>query len=378
MQEDKFRVWLGVERKLNAGSVGSRVSNCKRVEYYEGDLDDHYETDRLASLMDGLNPVSPEHHIPINGSVYNGTATLRSAVGLYRQFRHAGGVKAHATEVAAKQRPLARRTGQPAADWPVWPTPGDQELLDLARAMTPFVRFLDPGIVHAVTEDNRRMRAEWSLRLEGLGVDPAIYLWEGSPCTFPGVRRYAGSTEIAVFRQRATADGLPQQCLALDDNDYPKHLWAYALTGKPFRKRGPDSYQLAHLFDHKEYGSRWREELDFLPSAEEPPLPYGLFTSAANSAYVPGAFLRPTDFTPRLRSLIQRRTLHLYGSVCRIVPPPLAVKSNEDPDWDLGSFRWSKPVGDMDKVPAFLEFRREQMEALFNRRQAALQTDGTH
>ena len=118
--------------------------------------------------------------------------------------------------------------------------------------------------------------------------------------------------------------------------------------------------------------------MDFLLSAKEPPLPYGLFTSAANSAYVPGAFLRPTDFTPRLRSLIQRRALHLYGSVCRIVPPPLSVKSNEDPDWDLGSFRWSEPVGDMDKVPAFLEFRREQMEALFNRRQAALQTDGTH
>jgi len=36
---------------------------------------------------------------------------------------------------------------------------------------------------------------------------------------------------------------------------------------------------------------------------EEPVLPYGLFTSAANSVYAPGAFLRPTDLSPKLRGL---------------------------------------------------------------------------
>lgn len=208
MQEDKFRVWLGVERKLNAGSVGSRVSNCKRVEYYEGDLDDHYDTDRLASLMDGLNPASPEHNILINGSVYNGTATLRSAVGLYRQFRHAGGEKAHATEAAAKQRLLARRTGQPAADWPVWPTPGDQDLLELARAMTPFVQFLDPGIVLR----SRRTIAAWGRS--------GLYGLRGSASTPPSIcgkapparsRGFDGTPEAP--RSRCSDDGLlPTHC----------------------------------------------------------------------------------------------------------------------------------------------------------------------
>ena len=241
--------------------------------------------------------------------------------------------------------------------------------------MTPFVRFLDPGIVYAVTEDNRRVVADWSFRLEALGIDPAIYLWEGSPCAFPGVRRYAGSTEIAVFRHRATSDEVPPQCLALDDNDYPKHLWAFAFTGKPFRKRGPHGYQLAHLFDHKEHGNRWREELDIPLGAKEPEPPYGLFTSAANAAYVPGPFLRPTDFSSRLRSLIQRRALQLYGNICRIVPTPLAVKPCEDPNWSLDNFRWDTPVGDMDNVPNFLEFRRERMGKLFDKRHATLQTD---
>ena len=312
-----------------------------------------------------------------DSEVSNRPAMQENSVVPCRDFEDAGGGKVDSAEAPGKQWPQVRRTRQPVAEWPVWPTPSDGDLLELVRAMTPFVRFLDPGIVYAVTEDNRRMGADWSCRLESLGIDSAIYLWEGSPCAFPGVRRYAGSTENAVFRQRASAAEAPVQCLALDDNDYPKHLWAFAFTGKPFRKRGPDGYQLAHLFDHKEHGNRWRDELDILPGAKEPVLPYGLFTSAANSAYVPGAFLRPTDFSPRLRSLIQRRALQLYGKICRIVPSPLAVKACEDPNWALDNFRWSAPVGGMDSVPDFLEFRRERMEELFAKRHAALRTDET-
>ena len=121
MQQERFKAWLVVERELNAGTIGSRISNCKRVEQFEGDLDAHYDADGLVGLMDCLNPRRPEHKIPINGNVYNGTATLKSAVGLYRDFRDAGGVKADSTETPqARQRSQVRRTRQPGADWPVW------------------------------------------------------------------------------------------------------------------------------------------------------------------------------------------------------------------------------------------------------------------
>ena len=240
-------VWLGVERGLSAPTVGSRISNCKRVERFEGDLDVHYDADGLASLIGCLNPKRPEHKIPINGSIYNGTATLKSAVGLYRDFRNADVSNADSTDASQAKRPSQMRPPRHAgADWPVWQTPTDEDMRELARAMTPFVRFLDPRIVYAVVEDNRRMGADWSSRLDVLGIDPDLYLWEGSPCAFPGVRRFAGSTESALLRKRVETDEVPPHCLALDDNDYPKHLWAFALTGKPFRKRGPDGYQLAH------------------------------------------------------------------------------------------------------------------------------------
>ena len=376
MQEAEFKVWLGVERELNARTAGSRISNCRRVEHYEDDLDAHYDADGLAGLMGRLNPAGPAHKIPIDGDIYNGTATLKSAVGLYRDFRNAGSGTGDSTGAPAKRRPQLRRTRRPEAHWPVWPQPSDEDLLELAQAMAPFVRFLNPGIVRAVAEDNRRLGAEWSSRLEALGIDPAIYLWEGSPCAFPGVRRYAGSTEIAVFRKRAAPDEVPSQCLDLDDNDYPKHLWAFVFTGKPFRKHGPEDYQLAHLFDHKEHGNRWRSELNLAPGMDEPASLYGLFTSAANTVYAPGAFLRPTDFSPKLRGLIQRRALQLYGNICRVVPPPLAVKPCEDPNWAPDNFRWDTPVGSMDRVPDFLEFRCERMAELIDKRYAALRTDG--
>ena len=383
MREERFKDWLVTVRGVNERTAVSRLSNCRRVEAHEGDLDKQWEADELVGLVDRVTYSRedervrrrPRHSIPIDGNVYNGTATLKQAVVLYREFRSSERGTNSSRRALPKQRPQVRGTRRPRTGWPVWPQPNDEDLLEFARAMAPFVRFLDPGIVYAVVEDNRRMGADWSARLEAFDIDPAIYLWEGSPCAFPGVRRYAGSTEIAVFRQRATANEVPSQCLALDDNDYPKHLWAFIFTGKLFRKRGPDGYQLAHLFDHKEYGNRWCDELD-LPDAKASVLPYGLFTSAANSVYVPGAFLRPTDFSPRLRSLVQRRALQLYGNICRIVPPPLVVKSCEDETWALDNFLWSEPVGGMDNVRDFLEFRRVRMIELIDKRSAALRTEG--
>ena len=200
--------------------------------------------------------------------------------------------------------------------------------------------------------------------MDALGIDPESYLWNGSPCAFPGVRRHAGAEEISAFRNRSAPDIRTAQCLALDDHDYTKHLWAFALTGRPFRKRGPEGYQLAHLFDHKEHGNRWNEELDVEAGGDTPGPLFGLFTSAASTAYLPAAFLRPTDFSHALRTLLQRRAVSLYSDVCRPIPPPLRIKACEDPMWSLDRFLWNDPVGNPGQATAFLDFRHERMEEL--------------
>ena len=73
------------------------------------------------------------------------------------------------------------------------------------------MRFLDPSIVYAIAENNRRMEADWSSWLEALGIDPAVSLWEGSPRAFPGVRRHAGSGASWRSAVDEIADGLIEE-----------------------------------------------------------------------------------------------------------------------------------------------------------------------
>ena len=73
----------------------NRISNCKNVERYEGDLDQHFDNDRCRNLLHRLTysaadqemKRTPSHNIPIDGDVRNGSATLKSAVKLYAEFR---------------------------------------------------------------------------------------------------------------------------------------------------------------------------------------------------------------------------------------------------------------------------------------------------
>ncbi len=108
MQEERFRNWLSAERRHMESTVSSRMSNCRRVEQFEGDLDAQWEADRLDGLTDRLtysrederNRKQPNHEIPIDGDVYNGTAMLKTAVSLYRDFRGADDETPNATEAS--------------------------------------------------------------------------------------------------------------------------------------------------------------------------------------------------------------------------------------------------------------------------------------
>ncbi len=372
MQEIEFSRYLRDVCHLAEGTVGSRVSNCKRVERYEGDLDDHFQADGMASLMQSLtfstqdaNQNRPARHkIPIAGNVRNGTATLKQAAVLYQQFRQGAGYSPKAPRDSSRPEPPSRTS---STEWPVWSQPDEDDVLRLADVITPLVRFLHPQIVQRVVDDNSVNRGAWSAALQRVGIDPDIYLWDGSPCAFPGVRRYAGSQEIAQFRKRAgDSPERPADCLCLDDNDYPKHIWAHVFTGKPFRKRGPQGYQLAHLADHKAHDNRWREEFSVEPSNSppDPPALFGLYTSPSNLAYVPSNFLKPTDFSGTLRALLLGRAYQLYGSVARLAPPPLVQKTESDSKWHPDNFQWADCVGTLEHVDAFLQYRKQLMDEL--------------
>ena len=267
-------------------------------------------------------------------------------------------------------RPGARTTADSVANtlsnsrserqWPLWPEPSLHTLATVARSATPLMRFLHPDVVEAVADDNRRGSCEWSSRLAALGIDPSAYLWDGSACTFPGIRRSSGKKD----------DG--SDCLKLDPdgNAYPKHIWAFTLTGGSFRNEGPKGYHLAHLFDHKASRGRFRNESAVAGAGGTVPKLHGLFTSAANVAFVPEAFESLTDFAHPIRHLLLRQAERLYGDVCRLLPPNLNAKGDGDPDWTPDAFDWAQPEPtDASRIAKFLEFRRKRIAQLLERKE---------
>ena len=354
MLKDEFTRYLREARGFGKNVVATQLARCRRLEKYQGDLDAHFDHDGMDDLIGDLTYTAedkrrgapPKHRVPIDGDMLKGAAALKSAARLYRDFRAGGG-----------ERSRPHRGSRTALAWPDWPQPPEDDMWRLARILARDVKFLRPEIVEAVTKDNARYGEEWRSMLAESGIDSSIYLWDDSPCAFPGVRRHEGRAEIANIGKPA------RDCLTLDDNDYPKHLWAFIFTGKRFQKLGPDGFHLAHLADHKQRKNRWREEFG-LEGSESPPRLSGLFTSPANTAFAPAGFLKPTDFSPRLRALLLRRAYRLYGDVCRLAPSPLVEKPRTDAEWDPDAFEWSPPEGNMERIPAFLEFRRQRIADL--------------
>jgi hypothetical protein len=246
--------------------------------------------------------------------------------------------------------------------WPSWDAPSESEILTLARIVTKYVRFLRPDIVAAIVEDNEQRSEEWLRLLGERGVDGLKYLWPSSPCTWPGVRRHAGKSEIAQFREPAQAG--VRDAICLDDNTFPKHLWSFCMTGGPFRNLGPSGYSLAHLADHKRYKNRGFEEIRRTDGSNVSNVWHGLYTSAANTVFVPAELLRPTDSSPLLRNLLQRRGAELYDPVCNVLPPGHRFNNLGGFDWRTGAFEWGETSGDPKYLPSFLAFRRTQMEKL--------------
>lgn len=95
MQEGDFERWLLDVRGLSHRTVDSRLSNCRRLERYEGDLDGHFDRDGLEGLIarlaysttDRRHNTPPRHSVPIEGDLRDGSASLKSAATLYKDFR---------------------------------------------------------------------------------------------------------------------------------------------------------------------------------------------------------------------------------------------------------------------------------------------------
>ena len=102
----------------------------------------------------------------------------------------------------------------------------------------------------------------------------------------------------------------------LDGNRFPRHLWAYLVSGRGYSARmwedtGLGEFELAHVFAHKEDEAKL--ERQFFDKFDACVRPYGNFTCAANVVLLPKGTVRPTDNSTRIKGIFFKRYIDLYG-----------------------------------------------------------------
>ena len=243
-------------------------------------------------------------------------------------------------------------------DWPKWTTPSDNELINLAKTLFPFIKLLSPDIVKRIVEDNNKNQEEWTNAFNEFRINPKIYLWTNSPVVFPGIRRHSGKIETSNFRNNLRKPNANNSFL-LDDNAYPKEVWSFSLRNKKYDRTNPPEFSLAHIVDHKDYKYRNTKELiGKFPENKENNLFAGLYTSCVNTIWVPVTLLKPTDHNSKLRKLLHQLIFETYKDVCNILPYNLAFKLDDIEEiWLLKNFPKPEIIGNYAYIDNFINYR---------------------
>jgi hypothetical protein len=235
----------------------------------------------------------------------------------------------------------------------------DKDLMKMARVVTKYVRFLDPAIVAVVSNDNRRYADDWGARLSAQGIDPRLYLWEGSACCIPGVRRCV-ETEKGAWRRGCKVF---KDALALDFNEYPRLIWSTLMPERTAELEA-QNYIIFHLLDQRVINAQVQTSLEVNTYLQGHGL-YGLFTSAANLVYVPNVFISLMNSNHWLRTLLLERQAELYGVVSALLPPQVSVRRSAG-EWNLKAFEWApcEEATNSAWIPSFLEARCVMVDEL--------------
>jgi hypothetical protein len=372
MQESQFQNWL-IKNKYDERTISSRLSNCRRIEEYEGDLDEHFNKNSGISLLkrlkyssqDQANIVPQRHNIPINGNVYNGTATFRSAANLYFKFRSSvdsGSSEKNVTTIVRRTKNKKNLKEKEAGKSKSSDTPINklsQFEFDICKILAQLCYHIHPKIIHRIQEENER-EYEYFRNLFSDIIDIESYLFKGSACIFPGVRRYvSGQGKKKQYNEQYRA--------IIDDNTFPRHLWCFLVNNKTYngpnwKESGLNQYELAHIFTHKQ--SELEFEKEFFKEFDCKIYPHGDFTCACNIVLLPKGTVRPTDNSKVIKSVFYKRYIDLYGET------PLQGRkefiTSKVPDW-YNRLKWNVPFCPKNwevKVEKLLQYRTKRLTQL--------------
>jgi hypothetical protein len=235
----------------------------------------------------------------------------------------------------------------------------DQE--QLARLADRYALWLHPDLIAQVAQANLLAPTYGppSALPEVPKFIPEAYLWEGSTCFYPGIRRKVGKDERGyklIEKNAFRADGTgnakaedvlhrlaPAQIKSRAQLKKANTLLTAEEEGEPLLFKG--GYHLVHLFPHKptevarllkasEVTTSDSTSKAQWESALKTGFP-GMFTSAANMCLLPGELTRPTDANSKVRDVLWYRALQLYG--INFLPPLLrsfAQRLRDNPPLD--------------------------------------------
>ena len=106
--KDAYKIWLG-QQGCVSGTVQAQMHRAERVEEYFDDLDEHYDRDRLRSVVDQLRYSRADERkskpnaskISFIGNTRNNLASYRNAVERYCKFRREARDEGAASEIHA-------------------------------------------------------------------------------------------------------------------------------------------------------------------------------------------------------------------------------------------------------------------------------------
>jgi len=217
---------------------------------------------------------------------------------------------------------------------------------------------LHPDIVHYISNANLKFKEEFQLHSHER-LNNQEFLFEGSDCVFPGVRRPINKeTSGRKWKNNIYEDGT-----ILNDNTYPRHIWSFLVCGKAYssnswKNTGLNAFELAHIFGHK------TDETDLEKSSfekfDENKNPYALFTSASNVALIPKGLTKPTDKLESIKLCYYQRHIDLYGENFYHIS---GLKRELVPEW-YREIKWLEPILPPEwkhKVDLLLEYRERHL-----------------
>ena len=221
---------------------------------------------------------------------------------------------------------------------------------------------MHPKVIARIQARNKEEGPKFG-RMFGDRIPTSDYLFPGSACVFPGVKRYvSGRGRKRQYNSEFKA--------IIDDNIFPRHQWCFlsgnkAYSGPAWKSLGLSEFELAHVFSHKE--SELSTERAFFEEFDSSMLPFGDFSCACNVVLLPKGTVRPTDNSIALKAVFFKRYIDLYGE------EPLQGRSGFRhefvPEW-YKKLQWNEPHLSQEweaRVEKLLAYRTKRIARIMER-----------